>query len=43
MTVITSFFMMNSWNPSKPIIVASDFCVKGGRFPVLIEMIPPLE
>ncbi len=35
--------MINNWNPSKPIMLAYDFWVNGGRFPVLMEIIPPLE
>lgn len=35
-----SFFTTKSWNPSNPRIDAYDFCVNGGRFPVLMEIIP---
>lgn len=40
MTEMLSFLTTKSWNPSKPRIEAYDFCVNGGRFPVLMEMIP---
>jgi hypothetical protein len=42
-TVIVSLLLMNSWNPSKPMMLAYDFWVKGGKFPVLIEIVPPEE
>lgn len=40
MTEIFYFLMTKSWNPSKPMIEASDFWVKGGKLPVLMEMMP---
>lgn len=39
-TEIVSFFCTKSWNPSKPIMEAYDFWVKGGKLPVFIEIIP---